>query len=113
MLIAVKFLLQLLSEAAAKPPFLAEETFLSEVFASPAFHIFQLDQNELERSASFILTFRASHLVDHFFASPSVGPVLSHYATCADLTDVTLADEDTNSTLTDNANRAFQGNVAT
>ena len=29
-----------------------------------------------------------------------------------DLTDVTLADEDTNSTLTDNANRAFQGNVA-
>ena len=30
-----------------------------------------------------------------------------------DLTDVTLADEDTNSTLTDNANRAFQGNVAT
>ena len=66
MLIAVKFLLQLLSEAAAKPPFLAEETFLSEVFASPAFHIFQLDQNELERSASFILTFRASHLVDHF-----------------------------------------------
>ena len=31
---------------------------------------------------------------------------------CADLTDVTLADEDTNSILTDNANRAFQGNVA-
>ena len=30
----------------------------------------------------------------------------------ADLTDVTLADEDTNSKLTDNANRAFQGNVA-
>ena len=30
----------------------------------------------------------------------------------ADLTDVTLADEDTNSILTDNANRAFQGNVA-
>ena len=30
----------------------------------------------------------------------------------ADLTDVTLADEDTNSTLTDNANRAIQGNVA-
>ena len=31
---------------------------------------------------------------------------------CADFTDVTLADEDTNSILTDNANRAYQGNVA-
>ena len=31
---------------------------------------------------------------------------------CADLTYVTLADEDTNSILTDNANRAIQGNVA-
>ena len=30
----------------------------------------------------------------------------------ADLTDVTLADEDTNSILTDNANRVFQDNVA-
>ena len=30
----------------------------------------------------------------------------------ADLTDVTLADEDTDSILTDNANGAFQGNVA-
>ena len=30
----------------------------------------------------------------------------------ADLTDVTLADEDTNSILIDNANRAIQGNVA-
>ena len=29
-----------------------------------------------------------------------------------DLTDVTLADEDTKSILTDNANRAIQGNVA-
>ena len=29
----------------------------------------------------------------------------------ANLTDVTLADEDTNSILTDNANRAIQGNV--
>ena len=29
---------------------------------------------------------------------------------CADLTDVTLADEDTNSILTDNAKRAIQGN---
>ena len=31
---------------------------------------------------------------------------------CVDLTDVTLADEDTNSILTDNANRAIEGNVA-
>ena len=31
---------------------------------------------------------------------------------CVDLTDVTLADEDTNSILTDNVNRAFQCNVA-
>ena len=31
---------------------------------------------------------------------------------CADLTYVTLADEDTNSIITDNANRAIQGNVA-
>ena len=30
---------------------------------------------------------------------------------CADLTDVTLADEDTNSILTENANRAIQGNA--
>ena len=30
----------------------------------------------------------------------------------ANLTDVTLADEDTNSILTDNANTAIQGNVA-
>ena len=30
----------------------------------------------------------------------------------ADLTDVTLADEDTNSILTYNANRAIRGNVA-
>ena len=30
----------------------------------------------------------------------------------ADLTDVTLADEDANSILTDIANRAIQGNVA-
>ena len=29
----------------------------------------------------------------------------------ADLTDVTLADDDTNSILTDNANRAIQGSV--
>ena len=30
----------------------------------------------------------------------------------ADLTDVTLADEDTNSILTDNAKREIQGNEA-
>ena len=30
---------------------------------------------------------------------------------CANLTDVTLADEDTNSIQTDDANKAIQGNV--
>ena len=46
----------------------------------------------------------------------SMGLVLSHsvseWATFANLTDVTLADEDTNPILTDIANRAIQGNVA-
>ena len=41
-----------------------------------------------------------------------MGLVVSKWATCANLTDVTPADEDTNSILTDNANRAIQGNVA-
>ena len=31
---------------------------------------------------------------------------------CSDLTDVTLADEDSNSIPTDDVNRAFPGNVA-
>ena len=39
---------------------------------------------------------------------PDVRPSLTE-TTFADLTDVTLADEDTNSILTDNANRAIQG----
>ena len=42
-----------------------------------------------------------------------MGPVLSHKLIprgFADLTDVTLVDEDTKSILTDNANRAIQGN---
>ena len=46
----------------------------------------------------------------------SMGSLLSHWQTerpFADLTDVTLADEDTNPILTDNANRTFQGNLAT
>ena len=44
----------------------------------------------------------------------SMGPVLSNKLrdVVADLTDVTLVDEDTKSILTDNANRAIQGNVA-
>ena len=44
-----------------------------------------------------------------------MGSLLSHKLSetpCANLTDVTLADEDTNSILADNANRAIQGNVA-
>ena len=44
----------------------------------------------------------------------SMGPSLSNWVRdlWLHLTDVTLADEDTNSILTDNANRAIQGNVA-
>ena len=48
----------------------------------------------------------------------SMGPVVSHWLTdwlrnlVADLTDVILADEDTNSILADNAKRAIQGNEA-
>ena len=38
--------------------------------------------------------------------------ILAGEITCVDLTDVTLADEDTNSILTDNAKRAIQGNEA-
>ena len=41
----------------------------------------------------------------------SMGPVLSKFL-FADLTDVTLVDEDTKSILTDNANRAIKGNQA-
>ena len=42
-----------------------------------------------------------------------MGPVLSHKLSMrpfADLTDVTLVDEDTKSILTDNANRAIHDN---
>ena len=42
---------------------------------------------------------------------PSLGPDVSERRLCR-LTDVTLADEDTNSILTDIVNRAIQGNVA-
>ena len=41
----------------------------------------------------------------------SMGPVVSNLP-CWDLTDVTLADEDTKSIPTDNVNRAIPGNVA-
>ena len=42
-----------------------------------------------------------------------MGPSLAHSLYfCADLTDVTLADEDTNSILADDAKRAIQGNEA-
>merc|ERR1711978_481963 len=54
-----------------------------------------------------------------FLSDPGVpGPIYGSScvsqtkATCANLTDVTLADEDTDSILTDNANRAIHGNVA-
>ena len=45
----------------------------------------------------------------------SMGPDVSdsiHTRLCADLTDVTLADEDSNSIPTDGVNRAILGNVA-
>ena len=47
----------------------------------------------------------------------SMGPSVSEtlcltHTPFADFTDVTLADENTNSILIDNANRAIQGNVA-
>ena len=45
----------------------------------------------------------------------SMGPVVSHSLTegpSVNLTDVTLVDEDSKSILTDNANRAIQGNQA-
>ena len=49
-----------------------------------------------------------------FLSDPGVpGPIygsqlsLTDWASCANLTDVTLADEDTNSIRTDNANRAM------
>ena len=54
-----------------------------------------------------------------FFIGPRCpwGPIygsgsLSVRDLVADLTDVTLVDEDTKSILTDNANRAIQGNQA-
>ena len=64
--------------------------------------------------------FQMSHQALHVFIGPRCpwGPIYESGCLSltgrafADLTDVTLADEDTNSILTDNANRAFQGNVA-
>jgi hypothetical protein len=54
-----------------------------------------------------------------FFIGPrSPGPIyvsglsVTDWATFVNLTDVTLTDEDTNSILTDNTNRAIQDNVA-
>ena len=60
------------------------------------------------------------HVPDAIFIGPRYtwGPIYGSECLklteggCADLTDVTLADEDTNSILTDNANRAIQDNVA-
>ena len=69
-----------------------------------------------------ILTDNANsrHDICQFLSDPGIpgytwGPIYGSESlklTCADLTDVTLADEDTNPILTDNANRAFQCNVA-
>ena len=77
----------------------------------------------MERSIFFFLKSHISapserNCPNFFLSDPGVpGPIygseslqLSHLF--ADLTDVTLADEDTNPILTDNAHRTFQGNVA-
>ena len=67
------------------------------------------------------MEFLSLQFVSTFLSDPGVsgirskGLFLSHSLTeppFANLTDVTQADEDTNSILTDNANRAIQGNVA-
>ena len=56
--------------------------------------------------------------LNHFLSDPGIpGPIyLSGLSLCprgfADLTDVTMADGDIKSILTDNANRPIQGNVA-
>ena len=62
---------------------------------------------------------RAALLSRFWFLSDPGVPGLIYGSSClslshrpfANLTDVTLADEDTNSILTDHANRALQGNV--
>ena len=60
-------------------------------------------------------------MVDIFLSDPgvpgvrSMGPDVSHSLThrlCADLTDATLADDDSNSIPTDDVNKAILGNVA-
>jgi len=60
----------------------------------------------------------SAHLCIFFLSDPGVPDPIYGFKSLsltttpfADLTDVTLADEDTNSILTDNANRAFQRNV--
>ena len=58
--------------------------------------------------------------LDRFFIGPlcTLGPIHGCWSHSlgptpyCDLTDVALADEDTNPILTDDANRTFQGNVA-
>ena len=66
------------------------------------------------------LTQLETNNAEEFLSAPgipgvrSMGPGLSNKLTrgFADFSDVTLADEDTNSILTDNAKRAIQGNEA-
>ena len=51
--------------------------------------------------------------VSAFLSDPSMGlDVSQSLQDCADLTDVTLIDEDSNSMPTDDVNRAILGNVA-
>ena len=58
-----------------------------------------------------------SHCFSQFLSDPglSTGPIYGsscEYKTFVNLTDVTLADKETNLILTDKVNRTIQGNVA-
>ena len=77
---------------------------------------FTLDQFYVRQISS--KTGRALPLQTKVFLSdpgvPSIGPNLCHSLSekgFANLTDVTLAEKHTNSIVTDNVHRAFQGNV--
>ena len=78
-----------------------------------------IDPNNID----WILSHKSSSIPgkDSFLSDPgvpgvrSMGPDVSqslHTRPCADLTDMTLADEESNSTPADDVNRAIRGNVA-
>ena len=63
---------------------------------------------------SLFYIYTVAFLSDPGIPGPIYGSGLSHSVRhlVADLTDVTLVDEDTKSILSDNANKAIQGNQA-